>query len=67
MEIVSAVKDKAIDPVIDIVTGTPDALKDTFTTKEGAFAVGTIVAGSVVGGLTAAVSVSYTHLTLPTN
>ena len=55
MEIVSAVKDKAIDPVIDIVTGTPDALKDTFTTKEGAFAVGTIVAGSVVGGLTAAV------------
>ena len=55
MEIVSTVKDKAIDPVIDIVTGTPDALKDTFTTKEGAFAVGTIVAGSVVGGLTAAV------------
>ena len=65
MEIVSAVKDKAIDPVIDIVTGTPDALKDTFTTKEGAFAVGTIVAGSVVGGLTAAVLTFVPFSTLP--
>ena len=44
MEIVSTVKDKAIDPVMDIITGTPDALKSTFTTKEGAFTVGEVPA-----------------------
>ena len=53
MEIVSTVKDKAIDPVMDIITGTPDALKNTFTTKKGAFTVGEIAVGAVVGGLTA--------------
>ena len=53
MEIVSTVKDKAIDPVIDIITGTPDALKSTFTTKEGAFTVGEVAVGAIVGGLTA--------------
>lgn len=53
MEIVSTVKDKAIDPVMDIITGTPDALKSTFTTKEGAFTVGEVAIGAVVGGLTA--------------
>ena len=53
MEIVSTVKDKAIDPVMDIITGTPDALKSTFTTKEGAFTVGEVAVGAVVGGLTA--------------
>ena len=44
-----------ISPVSDIVTGVPSALKETFTTKEGAFGLGRIVAGSVVGGLTAIV------------
>ena len=53
MEIVSTVKDKAIDPVMDIITGTPDALKSTFTTKEGAFTVGEVAVGAIVGGLTA--------------
>ena len=55
MEIVSTVKDKAIDPVMDIITGTPDALKSTFTTKERCYIVGEVVAGAIVGGLTAIV------------
>jgi len=53
MEIVSTVKDKAIDPVMDIITGTPDALKSTFTTKEGAFIPIEVGLGAIVGGLTA--------------
>ena len=55
MDVVSTAQKEIISPVSEIVTGVPSALKETFTTREGAFAVGTIVAGSVVGGLTAAV------------
>ena len=53
MDVVSTVKDKAIDPVMDIITGTPDAIKSTFTTKKGAFTVGEVAVGAIVGGLTA--------------
>ena len=55
MEIVSTVKKQVLEPSGEIITGVPTALKDTFTTKKGATSWGTIVAGSVVGGLTAAV------------
>ena len=53
MEIVSTVKKQVLEPTGEIITGVPSALKDTFTTKKGATSWGTIVAGSVVGGLTA--------------
>ncbi len=55
MEIVSTVKKQVLEPTGEIITGVPSALKDTFTTKKGATSWGTIVAGSVVGGLTAIV------------
>ena len=55
MDVVSTAQKEIISPVSDIVTGVPSALKETFTTKEGAFVPLRIVAGSVVGGLTAIV------------
>jgi len=53
MDVVSTAQKEIISPVSDIVTGVPSALKETFTTKEGASVPLKIVAGSVVGGLTA--------------
>ena len=54
MEVITDMKEIP-SAVTDIVTGVPSALKETFTTKEGAFRWGTVVAGSIVGGLTASV------------
>ncbi len=53
MEILTPIKTNVIDPVASILTSSPKELKDTITTKQGYLTWGAIVAGSVVGGLTA--------------
>jgi len=54
MDVLTPIKTNVIDPVGTILTNSPSALKETFTTKEGLITWAGIAAGSIVGGLTAA-------------